>query len=383
MDGLAGFDNRNGAVAGKGWDMTKEEEHSREDAWRIAIDGTEHVVFRHRIPAAEVFDLAERSPHEWVLEVGLPGGGRATLDPGEHVDLAHGVTTHFFLRERHRHHEHGGSVGLVVVVNSDPVAVDAKGSQVLATIVEEVLERAKAAGRAEEEWELKTEAGVVLDQSLTVEAAGLHDGTTLFLSLKAGAAGDAAGELLVDPAVSKAKFDAEVSGFRRAAAEHGRRGIWLVRADHPTVTLVFAAPNWGPLRVLAFGAVVDFRNYDLWAPSVRLVDPITLVPFTGADIPLQAQLMRRQALEPATPGATGQFAIGRLMQWHLPDEVPFLCHAGVREYHDHAAHTGDSWLLHRGGNEGTLSRIVEILFQYGSSKMSGLGIVPTCSMPDA
>ncbi|WP_306919914.1 putative metal-binding protein [Rhizobium mesoamericanum] len=37
----------------------------------------------------------------------------------------------------------------------------------------------------------------------------------------------------------------------------------------------------------------------------------------------------------------------------LEDE-PFLCMAGVREYHDNPAHSGDPWLLHRGSGEGRL-----------------------------
>jgi hypothetical protein len=48
-----------------------------------------------------------------------------------------------------------------------------------------------------------------------------------------------------------------------------------------------------------------------------------------------------------------------------PDEIPFLCIPGVREYHQHPAHTGNSWLLHRGTGEGTLFFIVDQLWKYG------------------
>jgi hypothetical protein len=36
-----------------------------------------------------------------------------------------------------------------------------------------------------------------------------------------------------------------------------------------------------------------------------------------------------------------------LTQPDATGEAPFLCIAGVREYHDHPGHSGDSWDLHR------------------------------------
>ena len=50
---------------------------------------------------------------------------------------------------------------------------------------------------------------------------------------------------------------------------------------------------------------------------------------------------------------------------HGPDELPFLCLPGVREYHVHPAHTGDDWLLHRDRGEGTLYFLLEKLARYG------------------
>ncbi|WP_237478595.1 putative metal-binding protein [Lichenibacterium dinghuense] len=350
------------------------------DVWRLSIDGDAHEVFHRRIPAIELFDLAGKSPHEWVLEVELDGDARASLDKHEHVDLSADEVTRFHLRPRH--HRRPQPLALVVVVNSEPIAVEAVPSELLSALVDGVLERAKPVGRADDEWQLKTEAGVVLDLALTVEAAGIQDGATLFLSLKAGAAGEADVEALVDPAVSRAKFDREVAAFGAVAAANGRRGVWLIRAEYPRVVLAFAAPNTGPLRLVAFGAVVDFRNYDLWAPSVRIVDPITEVPYRANELPPHAQLLRLQPPATRAPTDPAVMEVGRFMQWHRPDEVPFLCHPGVREYHQHPAHDGDSWLLHRGKGEGTLSRIIDILFQYGSSKVVGFQVGPAIATPD-
>ena len=60
------------------------------------------------------------------------------------------------------------------------------------------------------------------------------------------------------------------------------------------------------------------------------------------------------------------------MQWQSDDEIPFLCHPGVREYHEHPAHDGNDWLLHRTSVEGTLDRLLQILFDRGASQLAGL-----------
>jgi len=54
-----------------------------------------------------------------------------------------------------------------------------------------------------------------------------------------------------------------------------------------------------------------------------------------------------------------------------PDEIPFLCLPGIREYHRIPRITGDSWLLHRGGAEGTLNWVLHQLWVYGVEPIDG------------
>ena len=70
-----------------------------------------------------------------------------------------------------------------------------------------------------------------------------------------------------------------------------------------------------------------------------------------------------------------------LMQAYGPDELPFLCIAGVREYHEHPAHSGDRWELHRPDGAGRLVRILEVIHTYGIRPLNGYGvnIVPQIS----
>ena len=183
-------------------------------------------------------------------------------------------------------------------------------------------------------------------------------------------------EILVDPTVSMRKFVRELDNFRGIEDDYIRRGVWLVKSKWPQAFVVFGLPQLKPPAVV-FGAIIDFTNYDFWAPSVRLVDPFTREPYKCKDLP--SQLVRMvPAVMPAEiaerikslagPGAVLQGAQGSapqpLMQGQ-PDEIPFFCIPGVREYHQHSAHTGDSWLLHRGAGEGTLLFILDQLWKYG------------------
>lgn len=58
-----------------------------------------------------------------------------------------------------------------------------------------------------------------------------------------------------------------------------------------------------------------------------------------------------------------------MMQAFSDDQIPFLCLAGVREYHNNPGHTGDSWFLHRGTGAGTLNFLLEQLYKYGVRPM--------------
>lgn len=195
---------------------------------------------------------------------------------------------------------------------------------------------------------------------------------------------------LVDPRVSRANFDRELARYREFQADYIRRGWWIAKAEFPIVFVVFGSDK-GLVKTVVFGALLDFTNYDLWPPSVKLVDPFTMVPYKARELP--SPLLRRvgspQPTTPAGPAGGAQATpapptgptqpgsgptppaapavelVQPIAQSWGPDEVPFICLPGIREYHDNPAHTGDSWLLHRGRGEGTLHFILEQLYKYG------------------
>jgi hypothetical protein len=126
-----------------------------------------------------------------------------------------------------------------------------------------------------------------------------------------------------------------------------------------------------------FGALFDFTNYDADPPSLKLVNPFTREPYLAGQLP--TSLNRGVAAEvppgmPAPPPGIQMKMNQALMQAAQPDEVPFLCLAGVREYHAHPGHSGDSWELHRASGAGKLIRLLEILHRYGVEPLQGYGV---------
>lgn len=167
-------------------------------------------------------------------------------------------------------------------------------------------------------------------------------------------------EQVVDPAVTRAKFDRELADFRARQGMFRARGWWLLSAEFPVIEIAFATPNC-PLPFVALAARIDFTNYDLWPPSVTLIEPFSGRPLATID-QVNAPMAR------ATP--TG---ILRLVQAHV-GKPPFICLPGVREYHQHPAHDGDDWLLHRGRGAGGLFFLVDKLSHYGSETINGYEI---------
>ena len=199
----------------------------------------------------------------------------------------------------------------------------------------------------------------------------------------------------VDPAVSRRKFDREIAEFRSQAAEYGRRGWFLVDAEFPRALVVLATAKTQPISILC-GVRFDYSNYDAAPPSVRLVHPLTLEPYKWSQVPTRLPRMLSppnagqavaqplppgvaQALPPELAQALVQgdaqvVQTQQLMQAYGDDDIPFLCIAGVREYHEHPAHTGDPWESHRTSGAGRLIRLVQVISKYGLETIDGFEV---------
>ncbi len=78
---------------------------------------------------------------------------------------------------------------LVIVVSGVPQPVRVNAREDLGHAVREALRLSGNPGQAPEEFELRTEDGVLLDLTVRAGQLGLVDGTTLFLNPRAGVGG--------------------------------------------------------------------------------------------------------------------------------------------------------------------------------------------------
>lgn len=80
-------------------------------------------------------------------------------------------------------------INLLIVVSGAEQHVTINPHEPLANVVREALRLTGNAGQPPEDWELRTDGGLLLDQGTSAGGVGLHDGQVLFLSPRAGAGG--------------------------------------------------------------------------------------------------------------------------------------------------------------------------------------------------
>lgn len=155
---------------------------------------------------------------------------------------------------------------------------------------------------------------------------------------------------VTDPKVTRRKFIEQLDKFAVVRDVYQKKGIVLLNAEFPSVSFLFALPKLNPAAI-AFAIRVDFTNFDAEPPSVVFINP-----FNG-------ELVRRDQIRIAfiQLNQGNVFQPADLVQG-IGTIAPFLCIPGVREYHEHAAHSGDSWFLYRTRGEGELLFILDQLY---------------------
>jgi hypothetical protein len=168
--------------------------------------------------------------------------------------------------------------------------------------------------------------------------------------------------LVVDPEVSRRKFDREVDLWSGQEEAYRRRGWVMLSRGELAVDIGFLGrlPVAGAVIPAMTACVrVDFTNFDVWAPSVEFIDP-----FTG-----DYALPTVQAIVASDEGPRDL-----IVQGHPATGRPFFCVPGVRQYHDHPQHSGDSWLLHRESGEGSLATICDRLWRSMARNLIGVQV---------
>ena len=183
-------------------------------------------------------------------------------------------------------------------------------------------------------------------------------------------------EQYVDPSVSRTKFEREIADYRAFESDYRTRGWFLVKAEWPVVVVVLASDKTKPPTIVA-AVQFDYTNYDAEPPSVRFIDPFSGRSLSVKELPIRLHRMipGPELLIPGPGGAKAQLNTPEnLMQANSPEDPPFLCIAGVKEYHDHPGHSGDPWEIHRSSGEGRLVRLLQIISKYGLEPVKGFNV---------
>lgn len=180
----------------------------------------------------------------------------------------------------------------------------------------------------------------------------------------------------VDLEVTKIKFERELQEFKQNEDEYRKKGIICVKTNLLSINLLFAMPQLKP-QAIAFAVNIDYTNWDVEPPSIKFIDPFSEAILKREDIKIKFfQVQNKNAIGIIN----GQIAEPDLLQ---PGNPPFFCIPGVKEYHQHPAHSGDSWLLYRTKGEGKLCVLIDQLYSHSIAQSSNYVLTLNIGFNDA
>lgn len=172
----------------------------------------------------------------------------------------------------------------------------------------------------------------------------------------------------VDPIVTKSKFKNEIDNYIKN--EHLYRNLGVIctgiNFEENSIMLLFAASNL-KFNPIVFSILIDYSNWDVEPPSVKFINPFSHELLKRNEIHIQFYQKKNEIVR-ILPN--GSIAEPDILQGS-PDAVPFLCIPGVKEYHDHPAHTGDFWMLLREKGEGKLCTLIEQIYNHSINQIGG------------
>jgi hypothetical protein len=166
---------------------------------------------------------------------------------------------------------------------------------------------------------------------------------------------------VTEPGVTKKKFESELSAFRLVENEYQKKGVLCLKIEFPKIEFAFIAHTLKPPPVV-FTVSIDFTNYDLEPPSITFIDLITRQRVRTKEV--YAKFFK--VIPGNMLGQGGQIIPINIQSVLIgePEDFPFLCIPGVREYHNHPQHTGNNWLLLRKSGEGKLAFLLDQLYNH-------------------
>ena len=170
----------------------------------------------------------------------------------------------------------------------------------------------------------------------------------------------------VDIEVTSRKFKKELEEFKELEHEYRKRGVFLIENIDFKLRFLFSIPSLIPSPI-AFSVELDYTNWDFEPPSLVLLNPFTGIPLKSNEVGIQFLQWNNVAGKPQP-----------LLVGH---DIPFICIPGVREYHNHQHHSGDSWFLYRTKGEGKLCDLIEKLIKHSIALINGFSIQLNAVIP--
>lgn len=127
------------------------------------------------------------------------------------------------------------------------------------------------------------------------------------------------------PEVSRQLFEEQVKRITGNPELLLDRGWLVISCAYPLLTVAVCHRQTGKLRVFKF----SFDDWNDLPPALSLVDGETGEDLSGRLWP--------------TNGQSHWHASGWTSGGGISTDRPFMCMAGIREYHTHSSHVGDLW----------------------------------------
>jgi hypothetical protein len=196
-----------------------------------------------------------------------------------------------------------------------------------------------------------------------------------------------------DVTVTRTKFERQVKDFAKYATNYRREGIVCLGIEFPIFEFAFLARETqfgmnlnipvpecekmvntqvtiqNGIPQYLFSIRLDYSNFDTLPPSLRIINPFT------------SELVAEAAWTPSIlpnqqdPNAALDKVFEQVTQTILlkdnQDQL-FVCLRGIREYHAHPQHNGDSWFLYRTRGKGNIVSILDQLQIYAIANLNTL-----------
>lgn len=191
----------------------------------------------------------------------------------------------------------------------------------------------------------------------------------------------------VDQRVSRIKYERQVENYERLESSYRKEGIIALSIEFPYFEFAFFAKETllqikdlsivpektlfirKPVPFCLFSIKIDYTNFDTMPPSISIINLFTSKKEKYVNVPpyISPDQQNKQSLIDEKFKSINQNV---LLQDNKKDL--FFCLRGIKEYHEHPQHSGDSWFLYRTAGKGDIITILDQLQLYSIANFNKL-----------